>query len=58
MKNKTGFSKKEELSPPQYQDNINYLDKLPLLNFYLKLYFPPLKMKFPITLNYLDKLFR
>jgi len=31
---------------------INYLDKLPVHNFHLKLYFTPLKMKIPIPLNY------
>jgi predicted secreted hydrolase len=31
---------------------INYLDKLSLHSFYLKLYFTPLKMKIPILLNY------
>jgi len=31
--------------------SLNYLDKLPLLNFYLKLYFKPLKMKIPIPLE-------
>ena len=30
----------------------NYLDKLPLLNFYLKLYFTQLSMKIPIPFNY------
>lgn len=31
---------------------INYLDKLPPHNFYLKLYFTPLKMNIPIPLKY------
>jgi len=31
---------------------INYLDKLPLHIFYLKLYFTPLKMTIPVPLNY------
>jgi len=31
---------------------LNYLDKLPVHNFHLKLYFTPLKMKIPIPLNY------
>ena len=32
--------------------HLNYLDKMPLYNFHIKLYFTLLKMKIPIRLNY------